>query len=135
LEVTAEHIGLPRPKVETAFAISINDRCPASPGALHTAVKHTWRENGGHAAISRRPKFALDQARSFETTDNARMPNLVFTCPMTKTNVQFWLDEDDDIPDSEYEAVRCKVCGMLHLINRKTGKLLDQKKDSPQAGG
>jgi len=58
------------------------------------------------------------------------MAQFVLTCPATNMNVQYWLDEDDDITDSEYEGVRCKACDMLHLVNRKTGKLLGRKEES-----
>jgi hypothetical protein len=44
-------------------------------------------------------------------------------------NVQHWLDDDEDVPDNEYEAVTCLACARLHLINRKTGKLLGQQDD------
>ena len=41
--------------------------------------------------------------------------------------VQHWLDDDEDVPETEYEAVQCQDCARLHLINRKTGKLLGEK--------
>jgi hypothetical protein len=44
-------------------------------------------------------------------------------------NVQHWVDDDEDVPENEYEAVKCKACSGMHLVNRKTGKLLDQKED------
>jgi len=52
------------------------------------------------------------------------MAAFVFTCPNTKLNIQHRLDDDDDVPDNEYEVVRCPACGRLHFINRKTGDLL-----------
>jgi hypothetical protein len=59
------------------------------------------------------------------------MANCLFTCPSTYLNVQHWRDEDDKAaPDNEYEAVLCKACTRLHLINRKTGKVLGQE-DEP----
>jgi hypothetical protein len=55
------------------------------------------------------------------------MSNFVFTCPSTSLSVQHCRDDDDeDVPDNEYEAVMCKACARLHLINRKTGKVLGQ---------
>jgi hypothetical protein len=55
------------------------------------------------------------------------MGNFLFTCPSTNLNVQHCRDDDDeDVPDNEYEAVTCKACARLHLINRKTGKVLGQ---------
>jgi hypothetical protein len=54
------------------------------------------------------------------------MPTFVCTCPSTKLDAQYSLDDDkkDDVSDTEYEAVTCKACAKVHLINRKTGKLL-----------
>jgi len=55
------------------------------------------------------------------------MSNFVFSCPSTNLNVQHWRDDDDEVAlDHEYEGVMCKACGRLHLINRKTGKVLGQ---------
>jgi hypothetical protein len=33
------------------------------------------------------------------------------------------------VPETEYEAVRCKACTRLHLINRKIGKPLGHEED------
>jgi hypothetical protein len=55
------------------------------------------------------------------------MPTLLFTCPRTQMKVQHWLDDDEDVSDNEYEAVTCQACARLHLINRKTGKLLGKQ--------
>jgi hypothetical protein len=41
-------------------------------------------------------------------------------------NVQHWLDDDQDVPEDEYEVIACLACTRLHLINRKTGKILGQ---------
>jgi hypothetical protein len=55
------------------------------------------------------------------------MANFLFTCPSTNLNVQHWRDDgDEDVSDNEYEAITCKACARLHLINRKTGKVLGQ---------
>ena len=55
------------------------------------------------------------------------MPAFVCTCPLTKLDVPYWLDDEkDDVSETEYEAVTCKACAKVHLINRKTGKLLGQ---------
>jgi hypothetical protein len=55
---------------------------------------------------------------------------LIFRCPVFKENVQHWLDDDDDPPaDGEsYEAITCPACARLHFVNRKTSKLLGDKK-------
>jgi hypothetical protein len=43
--------------------------------------------------------------------------------------VQHWLydHDDDDVPDNAYEVVGCSACTKVHLINRKTGKLLGRE--------
>jgi hypothetical protein len=47
----------------------------------------------------------------------------IFRCPITDQNVQFRL-EADDARETEFEGVTCPACTRLHVINRKTGKLL-----------
>jgi hypothetical protein len=54
------------------------------------------------------------------------MAPLLFTCPATSMKVQHWLDDDQDAPENEYEAITCAACTRVHLLNRKTGKLLGQ---------
>jgi hypothetical protein len=55
------------------------------------------------------------------------MGNFLFICPATNLTVQHWRDEDNEgASDNEYEAVTCKACTRVHLINRKTGKVLGQ---------
>jgi hypothetical protein len=49
-----------------------------------------------------------------------------FTCPTTKFNVQHWLEDDEDIPDNEYQGIVCPACTGLHFLNRKTGRVLGQ---------
>ena len=64
------------------------------------------------------------------------MGNFLFTCPSTNLNVQHWRDEDDEgASDSEYEAVTCKACTRVHLINRKTGKVLGQRGEAAPSTG
>ena len=41
----------------------------------------------------------------------------------------YWMDDDEDVPENEYEAVTCQACARLHLVNRKTGKLLGQEEE------
>jgi hypothetical protein len=36
-------------------------------------------------------------------------------------NVQHWLDDDQDVPENEYEVITCLACTRLHLINRGVG--------------
>jgi hypothetical protein len=63
------------------------------------------------------------------------MGNFVFTFPSTNLNVQHWRDDDEDAPDNEYEVVTCKACARLHLINRKTGKVLGQEAEAGRSAG
>jgi len=57
------------------------------------------------------------------------MGTFLFTCPTTKLNVRHWLDDDEDVSEDEYEWIICLACARLHLINRKTGRLLGQEDD------
>jgi hypothetical protein len=54
------------------------------------------------------------------------MAPVIFKCPVTSENVQRWLADDPNAPNDEYEAVTCPACVRVHLLNRKTGKLLGQ---------
>jgi hypothetical protein len=55
------------------------------------------------------------------------MANFIFKCPVTGFNVQHELDDDPDVSESEYQAIACLACARLHLVNRKTGKLLSHE--------
>jgi hypothetical protein len=57
------------------------------------------------------------------------MAHFVFTCPATSMKVQHWLDDDPSAPEDAYEAIACKACARIHLLNRKTGKLLGQEEE------
>lgn len=54
------------------------------------------------------------------------MVETVFTCPQTGLSVQHRLDSEA-AADDEFVQVVCLACTRLHLINRKTGKLLGSK--------
>jgi hypothetical protein len=43
--------------------------------------------------------------------------------------VQHWLVGDDDVSENEYEAITYLACSKLHLLNRKTGKLLGDENE------
>jgi integrase len=45
------------------------------------------------------------------------MAYFVFRCPTTSMNVQHWSDEDDDVPEHEYEGIICPACTRLHFLN------------------
>ena len=59
------------------------------------------------------------------------MPSVLFTCPITGTKVQHWLD-DDDRPGDCYQSIVCQACARLHFVNRKTGRLLGQKEEEAE---
>src|SRR5579864_5128001 len=42
----------------------------------------------------------------------------------------YWLDDEQDSDDSQYEALTCPACSKVHFINRKTGKLFGVKKNN-----
>jgi hypothetical protein len=50
----------------------------------------------------------------------------VFRCPASGLNVQHQTDDDPDISENEYVGVMCPACTNMHLLNRKTGKLLGE---------
>jgi len=54
------------------------------------------------------------------------MANFVFKCPVTGFNVQHNWDNDPDVSENEYEAIACPACTRIHLVNRRSGKLLGQ---------
>ena len=54
------------------------------------------------------------------------MAAFVFRCPASGLNVQHQTDDDPDISENEYVGVMCPACTKMHLLNRKTGKLLGQ---------
>jgi hypothetical protein len=44
--------------------------------------------------------------------------------------VRHWFDDDDDdVPDDAYEVFGCLACAKIHLVNRKTGKLLGHENE------
>ena len=55
------------------------------------------------------------------------MATFIFTCPNTDLNVQHSFDDDEeDVPDTEYEAITCPACTRLHFVNLNSGKSLGQ---------
>jgi hypothetical protein len=57
------------------------------------------------------------------------MANSVFKCPVTGFNIQHELDDDKDVLDNEFRAIKCRACMKVHFINQKTGKLLGQERE------
>jgi hypothetical protein len=63
------------------------------------------------------------------------MLSFIFNCPDTSMLVQHWLEEADDVQETDYEGVICPACTRLHFFNRKTGKLLGQGKSKAASVG
>jgi ribosomal protein S27E len=51
----------------------------------------------------------------------------VYRCPGTGLKVQGHV-ADDLIGSDTYEAVTCTACGRVHLVNPKSGKVLEPAK-------
>ena len=70
--------------------------------------------------------LALNHGRTSQIRHIPTMVPVIFTCPATSMNVQQWLVDEPNARDDEYEVITCPACAGLHLLNRKTGKLLRQ---------
>jgi hypothetical protein len=54
------------------------------------------------------------------------MAPILFRCPSTGLQVQAWLADDPSGNGGEtFEAVTCLACSQVHLINPKTGRILE----------
>jgi hypothetical protein len=54
------------------------------------------------------------------------MASFIFRCPVTRETVQGWLaSKPTEASGDVYEGVACIACNGSHLINFKTGKMLD----------
>jgi DNA-directed RNA polymerase subunit RPC12/RpoP len=54
-----------------------------------------------------------------------QMVPFTYRCSRTGQQVQGWAT--DDLADGEiYEPVTCTACGRVHLVNRKSGKVLEE---------
>jgi len=51
------------------------------------------------------------------------MAAFIFKCLGTHLNIRHWLGDGGDLPENEYEVVKCAACTRLYFINRKTGDL------------
>ena len=58
------------------------------------------------------------------------MAPFIFRCPNTGLNVQGWSAEDVTDEADTYEAMTCTACRQLHFVNRATGKVLGDDRDS-----
>ena len=60
---------------------------------------------------------------------DSAMPFL-FRCPITGTEVQGFLAHETPSEDpNSFEPVTCLACGQVHLVNFKTGKVLDERSE------
>jgi hypothetical protein len=56
---------------------------------------------------------------------------IVFKCPTTGLQVQTPLPHQAAEPSADaFEAVKCLACTQLHFINRATGKVLGDRRNS-----
>jgi hypothetical protein len=57
------------------------------------------------------------------------MVSFTYRCPRTGLQVQGWAA--DPLIDGEiYEPVTCTACGRIHLVNQKSGKVLEAAKNA-----
>ena len=62
------------------------------------------------------------------------MAQVTIFCSRTGSNVQVWVAkaQPGESPDS-YDAVTCRGCGLLHFVNKTTGKSLGDKNKPKQS--
>jgi hypothetical protein len=64
---------------------------------------------------------------NFRKGQPTRMIPFTYRCPRTGQQVQGWAA--DDLTEGEpYEPVTCTACGRIHLVNPKSGKVLESAK-------
>jgi hypothetical protein len=71
------------------------------------------------------------QARHYLSVDSCGLPTpmipFTYRCPRTGQQVQGWAA--DDLTNGEiYEPVTCTACARIHLVNPKSGKVLESAK-------
>ena len=52
------------------------------------------------------------------------MATFVYRCPLTGLNVQGWIASDAAESSDVFEALQCLACGVRHLVNPATGKVI-----------
>jgi hypothetical protein len=58
------------------------------------------------------------------------MGQMVGRCPATGLKVQAWFADEVSANDGEiYESLTCTACSQVHLVNRSTGRTLDDDDD------
>ena len=76
--------------------------------------------------------FDLDQLRWLPAAYESRMVGpFIFRCPVTGLNVQHVFEDDAPEIGNErrYVGVRCLACTGIHLVSRKTGRLISASAD------
>jgi hypothetical protein len=82
--------------------------------------------------VSRDPPHALSaliwiNGHPFNSCSTFLMISFTYQCPRTGQKVQGHV-ADELIDGETFELVTCTACGGTHLINPKTGRLLEQAK-------
>jgi hypothetical protein len=74
-------------------------------------------------------------AAARRATQPYSMAHVTIFCPRTGSNVQVWVTnaQPGESADS-YDAVTCLGCGLLHFVNKTTGKTLGDKNKPKQSG-
>ena len=68
---------------------------------------------------------ARSKARSPNRSMLLSMATLIFTCPSMGVRVHGWFADDaTENGGDTYETVTCLACAGVHLVNRRTGKVL-----------
>jgi hypothetical protein len=66
------------------------------------------------------------------------MSTFLYRCPVTGYRVQGFIPDNPSHPTETnghtFEPLTCAVCGRIHLVNPKSGKLLGDK-DGESTGG
>ena len=56
------------------------------------------------------------------------MVAFIYRCPVTVYNVQAFIADDPTRGmEDGFESVTCTVCGRVHLVNPKTGKVVGER--------
>ena len=57
-------------------------------------------------------------------------PSILFRCPNTSRRVQGWIAEEvSDADENAYQSVICLACQQVHLVNRKSEKVLGAREE------
>jgi len=60
------------------------------------------------------------------------MAAFLFRCTATGAQTQGWVDDDThaEIGENDYISISCVACGLTHMINPKTGRLLGSRQET-----